>query len=111
MSLADFVDNRLGSLNSPVVHISAFRSFNSSVYECRVLLCPEQSGGFSAHALRLPGVASQGETVEEALQAVAEAFLGAIEAYREEGTEIPWSDEPCVERTPGCLERWVLVHA
>lgn len=78
-------------------------------YECRVLLCPEPEGGFSAHALRLPGVVSEGETEQEALDNIAEAFRGAIAAYRQGGDAIPWETVE-IERTKGSLERWILVN-
>jgi len=109
MSVADRVDLRLGSRALEPVVVSDFRTFSEPAYECRVLLCPEPAGGFSAYALRLPGVASQGETEDEALKNVTEAFRAAIETYTEEGMEIPWTDEAPIERTQNCLERWILV--
>lgn len=81
-----------------------------TTYECRALLCPESCGGFSAIALRLPGVASQGETEEEALANLKEAFAGAVAMYLEDSGAIPWTDEGThVERTSDCKERWILV--
>lgn len=77
-------------------------------FECKVLLCPEEGGGFSAHALRLPGVVSEGETVDEALENIEDAFRAAMHAYLESG-DVPWEDNP-VERTKGSLERWILVN-
>jgi predicted RNase H-like HicB family nuclease len=77
-------------------------------FECKVLLCPEEGGGFSAHALRLPGVVSEGENIDDALANIADAFRAAIQVYLESGA-IPWTDNP-VERAKGCQERWVLVN-
>ena len=79
-------------------------------YQCRVLLIPEREGGYSAHALRLPGVVSQGETIEEALENVVEAFQTALEEYlQDESGRVPWSDVD-IERSKGCMERWILVN-
>lgn len=78
-------------------------------YVCRSLLCPELDGGFSVHALRLPGVASQGDTIEEALENIADAFRGAVQYYLNEEGAIPWADAG-VERTKGSEERWILVN-
>jgi predicted RNase H-like HicB family nuclease len=78
-------------------------------FECKVLLCPEEGGGYSAHALRLPGVVSQGNDIEEAMANIEDAFCTALQAYLESG-DVPWSPNP-VERTKGCLERWILVNA
>ena len=71
-------------------------------------ICPEDDGGYSAIALRLPGVVSQGDSVEEALENISEAFAAAISVYLEDGTAIPWADVS-VDRHKGCKERWILV--
>lgn len=77
-------------------------------YECRVLLCPEEGGGYSALALQLPGVVSEGNTKQEALENVAEAFRGAISIYSDEAGEIPWMDAKR-ERPPDSEEHWLCV--
>ena len=82
-----------------------------TVYRCQVYLIPEdEEGGFSVVAATLPGVASQGETEQEALANIVEAFQATIEVYKEEGRNIPWLPSP---REPDhkALTRWVLVHA
>jgi predicted RNase H-like HicB family nuclease len=64
-------------------------------YECDVILCQEPEGGFSAHALQLAGVVSQGETQDEAVVNAIEAFKGALMSYLASGHPIPWrSDDP-----------------
>ena len=78
-------------------------------YECRVLLCPEQDGGYSAHALRLPGIVTQGDTVEEALENIRDAFQSAIQTYLESGGTVPWQPSE-VDRPRGSMERWILVN-
>lgn len=80
-----------------------------NAFRYQVYLLPEEDGGFSVEAARLPGVASQGETEAEALANVAEAFRGVIESYKARGVKIPWLAEP---RTPekGALERWVFLN-
>jgi len=57
----------------------------------------------------LPGVASQGETVDDALENIAEAFRGAISVYRDKKQEVPWEDV-AVDYPAGSLERWILVN-
>ncbi len=89
--------------------VTAWKTLEDHVFECRTLLCPEAEGGFSAHAIRLPGVVSQGESVDEALKNISEAFQGAISVYLEQGDEIPWTDEE-IDRPKGWIERWILVH-
>lgn len=80
------------------------------VYECRAVLCPEADGGYSAHALNLPGVVSQGETLREALANIAEAFRAAVSYYLESHVAIPWGQVD-VERSQNSQERWILVDA
>lgn len=86
-----------------------FPKKDTTVYECRVLICPEAEGGYSVHATKLPGVSSQGETVAEALHNIEEAFRGAIADYKANGEDIPW-DDAIIDRTEGSLERWILVN-
>jgi predicted RNase H-like HicB family nuclease len=50
----------------------------------------EEECGYTAIALRLPGVASCGDTIDEAVRNVVEAFIGAYEGYAESNDEIPW---------------------
>ena len=98
---------RFGSI-SQALEVTGWQEFADNVFECRVLLCPEPEGGYSAHALRLPGVVSQGDSVTEALENIKEAFRGAIAVYQEDNQEIPW-EEIAIDRPAGSLERWILV--
>ncbi|HEY2415741.1 MAG TPA: type II toxin-antitoxin system HicB family antitoxin [Pirellulaceae bacterium] len=81
----------------------------SKVFECRVLICPEEDGGFSAHALKLPGVVSQGDTPEEAAERIGDAFRETLLVYQESGESIPW-EQVVIDRPKGSIERWILVH-
>jgi predicted RNase H-like HicB family nuclease len=78
------------------------------VYRCQVYLVPEREGGFSVIASNLPGVASQGDTEEEALRNVVEAFEGVFAVYKESGKDIPWTATR--EPEPGATTRWVIVN-
>lgn len=80
-------------------------------YECRVLLCPEEEEGFSAHALNIAGVVSEGDTINEALRNIADAFKATIEYHLESNTPIPWRDgdpEFFADMT-NTIERWIAV--
>ncbi len=107
---ADLTEGRLGARALIFrAEDTDWKEFQDGTYECRVLLCPESDGGFSALALRLPGVVSQGETIEEALGNIADAFQATVQSYLEAGAPIPWSDISA-ERPKDCLERWILVN-
>lgn len=86
-------------------------TLSTPVYECRVWLCPEPEGGFSALVPSLPGVASQGETEEEALENVREAFQGAVAEYLGSGERIPWCRDITRQKPNDAKEKWILVHA
>ena len=57
----------------------------------------EESGVFVSFSPSLPGAASQGDTVEEAVENLREAIAGCIESYREGGERVPWVDHPDFE--------------
>ena len=45
-------------------------------------LTEEEEGGYSSYAARLPGVVSQGETIDEAVRNTEDAFRAAIASAR-----------------------------
>jgi predicted RNase H-like HicB family nuclease len=84
----------------------------NAVYECRVLLCPEaQCGGYSIHALDLHGVVSQGETVNEAIDRIIDAYIGAIASYTDSANPIPWGPVTVEEAPKESRELRIRVNA
>ena len=57
--------------------------------EYDVVLIPQPEGGFVVSVPDLPSVATEGDTVEEALTMAKEAIEGYLATMREEGWEIP----------------------
>jgi antitoxin HicB len=57
--------------------------------EYDVVLVPEAEGGFSVFVPDLPSVATQGETVEEALEMARDAIEGYLAVMRDEGWSVP----------------------
>ena len=55
----------------------------------RILLTPEDEGGFSVSVPALPGCFTQGETIEEAIEMAKEAISLYIEVLEEDGSSIP----------------------
>jgi antitoxin HicB len=55
----------------------------------RILLTPEDEGGFSVSVPALPGCFTQGETIEEAIEMAREAIGVYIESLEEDGEPIP----------------------
>lgn len=88
---------------------STWRTPDRKTFRYKVYLLEENEGGYSVRAASLPGVVSQGETEEEALDNIVDAFEGVIASYKAHGEEIPWSaTEQTMER--GEFERWVTIH-
>ncbi len=59
------------------------------LYEFKVILEPDEQGGYVAVCPSLPGCYSQGETVEEALKNIKEAIELCLEDMESHGEEIP----------------------
>ena len=55
----------------------------------KVILVPEEEGGYSVSCPALPGCHSQGETVEEALANIKEAVSLYLEVLETNGMPIP----------------------
>jgi predicted RNase H-like HicB family nuclease len=55
----------------------------------RILLTPEEEGGFSVSVPALPGCFTQGETIEEAIEMAKEAIALYVETLEEEGEPVP----------------------
>jgi len=78
-------------------------------HEFLVAICPDsEDGGFSAFALRYPGIVSQGETFDETKANIAEAFLAMLEACRKRGKSLEYS-EARLDLPADCQKVWITV--
>jgi predicted RNase H-like HicB family nuclease len=59
----------------------------------RVVLEPQEEGGFTVYVPALPGCVSQGETVEEATENIKEAISLYLESLRERKIPVPRIEE------------------
>lgn len=87
---------------------SPWEECQGNSYRAPVYLLPEEDGGYSVEAATLPGVASQGDTEQEALDNIKVALAGAIAIHLERG-KIPWLESPR-DPLPDAITRWVIVH-
>ncbi len=62
----------------------------------KVVLEREDEGGYSVYAPGLPGCASQGETMDEAMANIREAIELYVESLEEDGLSLPASKEVLV---------------
>jgi len=79
-------------------------------YECRGMFVLEDDGQYSAYCLNLPGVQSCGDTLEDAMRNLDEAFAVTIETYMDMGVEIPWEDISGQYRAESGELRRTVVH-
>jgi predicted RNase H-like HicB family nuclease len=59
----------------------------------RVVLEPQEGGGFTIYVPLLPGCVSQGETEQEALINIKEAIELYLESYKNRGLSLPLVEE------------------
>ena len=65
------------------------------IYDFKVILEPDETGGYVVSCPSLPGCYSQGESVEAALENIKEAIILCLEDMSAEGEEVPDSLARC----------------
>jgi predicted RNase H-like HicB family nuclease len=92
--------------------IGGWYTFPKNTYQHKVYieLCCENcdGGGFWVRMPSLPGCVSQGDTIEECLFNIQEAFQGLRDSYKRHNEEIPWviPEEP----KPGTIVRVITIN-
>jgi predicted RNase H-like HicB family nuclease len=61
-----------------------------------VLMTPDETGGYVVTCPALPGLVTEGDTLEEAREMAAAAIRGYIESLQKDGGKIP-IDNPIIE--------------
>ena len=61
-----------------------------------VIMTPDETGGYVVTCPTLPGLVTEGDTLEEAREMAADAIRGYIESLQKDGEPIP-TDNPIVE--------------
>ncbi len=82
------------------------------VFQCEAIFCSEDEG-FSVHCLNLPGVISQGDSEQQAIENIKDAFRETILYHKETGTPIPWVEDTATERAEFPTDakiKWLLVR-
>ncbi|MCL4384939.1 MAG: type II toxin-antitoxin system HicB family antitoxin [Actinobacteria bacterium] len=60
-----------------------------NIYDFKVIIEPDESGGFVISCPSLQGCYSQGDTIDEALENIKEAILLCLEDLESKGEEVP----------------------
>ncbi|HEX6729293.1 MAG TPA: type II toxin-antitoxin system HicB family antitoxin [Pyrinomonadaceae bacterium] len=67
------------------------------IYDYTVLITPDVTGGYVVTCPALPGLVTQGETLEEARTNAVESIDLYLEVLREDGEPIPADVTPIIE--------------
>ncbi|HJT32362.1 MAG TPA: type II toxin-antitoxin system HicB family antitoxin [Pirellulales bacterium] len=58
-------------------------------YKLPLVLEPQPEGGYTVTSPLLPGLVTEGDSIEDALDNVRDAFAAILEAYQETGKSLP----------------------
>lgn len=61
----------------------------STVYRVPLVLTPQPEGGYTVTSPALPGLVTEGDSVQEALANVEDAFIATVELYEDTGRRLP----------------------
>lgn len=70
--------------------LKSLKQFHGEVCECRAaFILDEEEGGYTVVARNLPGVVSEGDDLESAIENIKDAFREMILSF-DDKKEIPW---------------------
>lgn len=69
----------------------------NGTYTFTMLFEPAEEGGYVVTCPALPGLVTEGDTMEEARQMAEDALRGYLESLREDGLPIPSNKAPFAE--------------
>jgi antitoxin HicB len=61
----------------------------SNVYRLPLVLTPQEEGGYTVTSPMLPGLVTEGDSLEEALENVEDALRATLELYEDIGRPVP----------------------
>jgi antitoxin HicB len=61
----------------------------SHVYRVPLVLAPQDEGGYTVTSPVLPGLVTEGDSLEQALENVQDALRATLELYEETGRPVP----------------------
>jgi antitoxin HicB len=76
-------------------------------YKIPLILAPQPEGGFTVTSPLLPELVTEGDSVDEALANVKDAFAAVVEIYEDEGRSLPSSVQVASSDDPVWLETLV----
>ena len=76
-------------------------------YKIPLVLEPQPEGGFTVTSPLLPGLITEGDTLQEALHNVQDAFRATLELYEDTGKPLPEALQPLPDNATIFLEHTV----
>jgi len=61
----------------------------ANVYRVPLVLTPQEEGGYTVTSPALPGLVTEGDTLEHALENVEDALRATLELYEDIGRPVP----------------------
>ena len=74
-------------------------------YKVTVILTPQPEGGYTVTCEELPELVTEGDSVDEALNNVLDAFTATLELYEDLGRSLPEGIQLASEELPTKTER------
>jgi predicted RNase H-like HicB family nuclease len=81
------------AIESKPYELKSMQEFQGGVCECRAaFIVDEEEGGYTVVARNLPGVVSEGDDLNSAIENIKDAFREMVLSYQDSKEEIPWVD-------------------
>ena len=74
-------------------------------YMVTVILTPQPEGGYTVTCEELPELVTEGDSVDEALENVVDAFAATLELYEDLGRSLPEGIQIASEKMPAKTKR------
>ena len=73
-------------------------------YKIPLLLTPQPEGGFTVTSPLLPELITEGDSMDEVLANVRDAFEAVLETYQDLGKELPLNLQSVDQNSPALIE-------
>lgn len=79
-------------------------------YKIPLLLTPQPEGGFTVTSPLLPELITEGDSMDEVLANVRDAFEAVLETYHDLGKELPLNLQSVDQNSPALIETIISIR-
>ncbi|MBS3029976.1 MAG: type II toxin-antitoxin system HicB family antitoxin [Dolichospermum sp. DET50] len=79
-------------------------------YKIPLLLTPQPEGGFTVTSPLLPELITEGDSMDEVLVNVRDAFEAVLETYQDLGKELPLNLQSVDQNSPALIETIISIR-